>query len=65
MSYIYGIILFVTDFEDGTVKIKPIHSEEIIENMFDKNLSNGPFNSLTSRCVFEVLLSLFKSYKSK
>ena len=37
--------------EDGTVKIKFIHSEKNISDQFTKNLSNGPLQLLASRYV--------------
>ena len=52
MTYVYSIILFVTTLENVIVKIKFIHSEENIENIFAKNLSNGTFHSLTSRYIY-------------
>ena len=37
--------------DDGTVKINFFRSEENMEDLFTKNLSNGPFESFTSRYV--------------
>ena len=43
---------FVRDYvEDGTVKIEFVRSEENLADPFTKNLSNGPFEYLTSRYV--------------
>ena len=40
---------FIRDYvEDGTVKIKIFRSEGSIADLFTKNLSNVPFESLTS-----------------
>ena len=37
--------------EDGTVKNQKICSEENLTDTFTKDLSNGPFQSLTSRYI--------------
>ena len=43
---------FIPDHvEDGTVKIKCVHSEGNITDPLTKNRSNGPFQSLISRYV--------------
>ena len=43
---------FIYDYaRDGTIKIKFVSSEENMAYPFTKNLSNGQFESLTSRYV--------------
>ena len=43
---------FIRDYvEDKTVKINFFRSEEKMEDLFTKNLSNGPFEFLTSKYV--------------
>ena len=43
---------FIQDYvEDGRVKIKIFRSEENVAYSFTNNLSNGPFESLTSGYV--------------
>ena len=52
MKYIERCHHLIWDYdEDGTAKIEFVHSEENLSDLFIKNLSNGPLESLTSRYI--------------